>query len=421
MKGVLALEKLAIHGGRPQIEYKLPDLNDVTGRDIGSEEKEMVMEVLESGSLGLLAGSKVKQFQSEWAGKFGVKTAVATSSGTAALHTALNFINIGPGDEVLVPPITDMGTVIAILMQNAIPVFADVELHTQNMDPLDMERKITQKTKAVIPVHLFGFPCDMDRIMEIARKNDIFVIEDCCQAHFTEYKGKLLGTFGDAGCFSFQQTKHVTTGEGGMVITNRDEICGKKLLLCADKGWPREKYRDHLFLAPNYHMTDLQSAVGIAQLRKVDRMIESRRKSATLLSSLIEDIDGVLVPPEVEWAKHTYFAYSFTIDPDKFTTGNKGLADAISAEGVKMSPSYLPQPLYMYDYLINKKTYGDTQCPFDCEKYPVKVEYKEDICPVAVEASKRGMFMLWNEKMSEENVRDIAKAIRKVLHYYCKY
>lgn len=149
-------------------------------------------------------------------------------------------------------------------------------------------------------------------------------------------------------------------------------------------------------------------------------MIENRRKSAILLSSLIEDIDGVLVPPEVEWAKHTYFAYSFTIDPDKFTTGNKGLAEAIAAEGVKMVPSYLPQPLYMYDYLINKKTYGDTQCPFDCEKYPTKVEYKEDICPVAVEASKRGMFMLWNEKMTEGNARDIAKAIRKVLHYYKK-
>lgn len=414
------MDQLAVNGGSPQIEYKLPDLNSISGRDIGAEEKEMVMEVLESGSLGLLAGTKVKQFQNEWAGRFGVKTAVATSSGTAALHTALNFINVGPGDEILVPPITDMGTVIAILMQNSIPVFVDVELHTQNMDPFDIEKKITERTKAIMPVHLFGFPCDMDRIMQIAGKYNIKVVEDCCQAHFTKYKGKYVGSFGDAGCFSFQQTKHVTTGEGGMVITDRDESCGKKLQLCADKGWPRDKYREHLFLAPNYHMTDLQAAVGLAQLKKIDKNIENRRRTAVLLSSLIGKMDGVTVPPEVDWAKHTYFAYSFSIDPEKFTTGNKELAKAITAEGVPMIPSYLPQPLYMYDYLVNKKTYGNTRCPFDCDKYPVQVDYEKNLCPSAVKASECGMFMLWNEKMTEGNVNDIAKAINKVLVYYKK-
>lgn len=414
------MSKLAIHGGKPQIEYEFPNIYNSSGRDIGSEEKKQVLEVLESGSLGYLPGIKVKQFQKEWAEKFGVKTAIATSSGTAALHTAMIFINVGPGDEVLVPAITDMGTVIAILLQNAIPVFLDVFLTTQNLDPSDIEAKITERTKAIIPVHLFGSPCDMDRIMEIAKRNNIIIVEDCCQAHFTKYKGKLVGTIGDVGCFSFQQTKHITTGDGGMVITNNDGMCGRKLQLCADKGWPRDKYRNHLFLAPNYHMTDLQAAVGIAQLKKIDRFIENRRNTTMLLSSLIESIDGITVPNEENGNKHTYFAYSFTVDIDKFTIDYKSLVDAISAEGVKIFPSFLQKPLYMYDIIINGKTYGNTKCPFTCEKFPKRIMYKENLCPVAERACKCNMYMVWNEKITEEHARDIAKAIRKVLLYYKK-
>jgi perosamine synthetase len=414
------MDRLAVNGGQPYIKYKLPDLNDVSGRGIGEEEKKLVMEVLDSGSLGLLAGSKVRQFQDEWANRFGVRTAVATSSGTAAIHTALIFIGVGPGDEVLVPPITDMGTVIAILLQNAIPVFVDVDVLTQNMDPADMERKITERTKAVIPVHMFGYPCDMDRIVKIAEKKGIYVVEDCCQAHFTEYKGQLAGTFGDVAAFSFQQTKHITTGEGGMVMTDSDKLCGRELKLCADKGWPREKYRDHLFLAPNYHMTDLQAAVGIAQLKKVQMHNDSRRRSAQLLTSIIRDIKGIRVPPDNDDGKHTYFAYSFCIDPEVFSVDNTELAKAISAEGMKMLPSYLPQPLYLYDFLVNQKTYGNTHCPFDCKRYETNTDDRDIACPAAVEACKRGMFMLWNEKMTEANARDIGGAIRKVLRYYQK-
>ena len=307
------MSKLALFGGKPQINYKLPDLYSTSGRDIGDEEKKEVIEVIESGSLGYLPGKKVKQFQNEWAEKFDIKTAAATSSGTAALHTAMIFINVGPGDEVLVPAITDMGTVIAILLQNATPVFLDVDLNTQNIDPSDIERKITERTKAIIPVHLFGYPCDMDRIMEIAKKNNLLVVEDCCQAHLTKYKNKIVGTIGDVGCFSFQQTKHITTGDGGMVITNNDCLCGRELQLCADKGWPRDKYREHYFLAPNYHMTNLQAAVGIAQLKKIDGFINNRRKSAIAVSKIIKDIDGVVVPYEKNGNLNTYFAYSFTL------------------------------------------------------------------------------------------------------------
>jgi len=414
------MNNLAILGGKPEIGYKLPDVYSNSGRNVGEEEKKELIEVIESGSLGYLPGKKLKQFQNDWAEKFDVKTAVATSSGTAALHTAMIFINVGPGDEVLVPAVTDMGTVIAILLQNATPVFVDVDLYTQNIDPSDLERKITEKTKAIMVVHLFGYPCDMDSIIKIAEKNNLLVVEDCAQAHLTKYKGKIVGTIGDVGCFSFQQTKHITTGDGGMVITNNNNIRGRELQLCADKGWPREKYRDHYFLAPNYHMTDLQAAVGIAQLRKLDSFIENRRKSALALSKAIKDIEGVVVPYDNDDNLHTYFAYSFTIDPKKFKIDNKKLAEAITAEGVKIFPSYLPKPLYLYDPLLKSKTYGNTKCPFNCINYSVEANYKEGICPVAEEASMRGMFILWNEKISEDQGNDMGNAIKKVLTYYKK-
>lgn len=414
------MEELAINGGNPVLDYPLPSIKDFTGRSIGKEELELVKEVIESGNLGYLYGKKIKLFQKEWADKYNVDTAVAVSSGTAALHTAMVFINIGPGDEVLVPAITDMGTVIAVLLQNAAPVFVDVDMRTQCMEPYDIEKKITSRTKAIIPVHLYGFPCHMDEIMRIARKHKLYVVEDCCQAHLTEYKGRLVGTIGDAGCFSFQQSKHMTTGDGGMIIAKKDSICNKKLNLCADKGWPRERYRDHLFLAPNYHMTELQAAVGIAQLRKLDEFIEKRIKHARFLSSLIRHIDGVYPPLEVDWAKNTYYEYALTFNPDIYTVSNTTLARALTEEGVYTAPGYLPKPIYMYDVVLKGRTYGNTHCPFDCNKFSAEVQYSSNMCPVSVEACKRMLFIPWNEKLTEKNVEDIAVAIRKVLLYYMK-
>jgi perosamine synthetase len=172
-------DSLAIDGGSPALCSPVPDWNDISGRSIGEEEKALVLEVLDSGRLGMVCGLKVKQLQQEWAAKFAVRTAVATNSGTSALHTALIFLSLGPGDEVLVPAATDMGTVIAVLLQNGVPVFVDVHPDTMNMDPQDLERKITPRSRAVIPVHMFGFPADMDAVMAIARKRGLFVVEDC--------------------------------------------------------------------------------------------------------------------------------------------------------------------------------------------------------------------------------------------------
>ena len=193
--------------------------------------------------------------------------------------------------------------------------------------------------------------------------------------------------------------------------TNRDELCGRKLAHCADKGWPGELYRDHLFLAPYYHMTELQGAVGIAQLRKIDRTIEARRESALILSSLIRDIRGIFPPLEVDWAVSTYYEYALGIDPDMFSVDSTTLADALTGEGLQTAPSYLPKPIYMYDVVLKRDTHLDASDP---------IEYTEVMCPTAVEACRSMLFIPWKEKMTDTNSRDIAGAIRKVLTHFEK-
>ena len=412
------MEKLAINGGKKVIEGSLPTIRDKSGREIGDEELNLVTEVVRSGSLSFLSGDKVRKFEDDFSAMYGINTSVAVSSGTAALHTAVNFINVDPGDEVITSAITDMGTVIAILYQNAIPVFADVDPVTQTIDPDDIEKKISGRTKAIIVVHIYGHPCDMDPIMEIAGKNGLAVIEDCAQSLLTEYKGQKAGTIGDAGCFSFQQSKHITTGDGGMVITNKDDAFGRKLKQCADKGWPRHLYRDHLFLAPNYHMTELQAAVGIAQLTKLKRSVENRRKNARFLSSLIRDVRGIIPPVEREWAFHSYCYFCMGVNVNDFKVTTSDIAKALTAEGYEAHPGYLPMPIYRYDLL--QKPFGKSEYPYSISSIGNPSTYKEGLCPSAEKICKETLYCPWNEKYTEENIQDIAAGIRKVAEYYQK-
>lgn len=397
-----ATEVLAVDGGSPAIDYALPSVNNSSGRSLGKEEIKELTEVIESGNMGFISGTKGKKLQEKFRGKYEMDVAICVSSGTAALHTAMNFLGLGANDEVLVPAVTDIGTILGVMLQNAVPVFVDVDPVTQNMDPDDIERHITPRTKAVIPVHLFGFPCDMDRIMPIARKHNLYVVEDCAQAIFTRYKGKLVGTFGDLACISFQQSKHMTTGDGGVVMTKKDSMCGRKLIHCHDKAWPREKYRDHLFLAPNYHFTDLQAAVGIAQFDKLDMMIEGRRRSALHLSALLADQAGVYPQGDSKDGFHTFFNYDLPIDPEAFRVDNRALAKALAAEGVPCYPSYIPQPIYMYDVVA--------------KTYPVTLE----MCPNAARACYSMLYIPWTEKTTVKHAEDVDQAIKKVLNHYLK-
>ena len=282
----------------------------------------------------------------------------------------------------------------------------------------------------------------MDPIMEIAAKNELFVVEDCAQALLSHYKGRLCGTIGHIGCFSFQQSKHLTTGDGGMVITNEDSRYGRQLALCHDKGWPRDGIskpveegevvvfgsRDHLFLAPNYHMTELQAAVGIEQLKKLPAMVAQRRTSAAQLSDLLEREGaaelGLQRVEDLPGCEGSAFWWCFTFDPDLLRAGvtPEMVYQALGAEGVKCEHGYpsARRMLYDYDVLRNRKTFGSNGFPLCSPPARKEWEYGPGLCPVAEEVCPRTFCLHWSEKTELEHVELIGAAILKVLRAYVK-
>lgn len=413
------MDKLAINGGPRAIPYDLPAVENASGRFFGEEELALVTEVMKSGSLNYFSGGgKVTQFENDFAEAFGVKHAAATSSGTAAIHAAVIALDLEPGSEVIVAPITDMGTIIPILMQQLIPVFAEVDPAICNVTPQSIEEKITERTKAILVVHMFGHPCEMGPIVELAKKHSLRLIEDCCQAFLTEYKGKTCGTFGDLGCFSFQQSKHMTTGDGGMVISN-DDALGRRMRLSADKGWPREgAFRDHLFLAPAYHLTELQAAVGIAQLRKLRSIVDARRTNAEKMRPLISGIAGLRVPVEYSWATHTYWKYPIQVDIDSFSVDMQGIANALKAEGIQSWAGYTKVPIYQYDVLTVPRTFGTSGWPISGVTGK-KYTYGPGLCPNAEKVLNEMIVLPWSECYNDQHLRDLAAGLGKVFgHYY---
>ena len=403
----MTVPRLAIDGGDPYRKASFP------GRaPFGDEEIRLLTEAVRSQNLFGLGGGKVTQFEEDFAALYGVKHAVGSTSGTAAIHVAVGTINPEPGDEIITAPITDGGTIVPILYQNAIPVFADID-DSYNMDPADVERKITDQTKAIIVVHLFGNACDMDAMVDIARRHNVALIEDCSQAHVTKYRGRYLGTIGDLGCFSLQQSKHMTTGDGGVTITNRDDL-SERMCLFRDKGWTRQPGwgpRTYAFLAPNYRMTELQGAVGLAQVRKVRSVVEKRMKLGHLLSDSIRDIGGLTPAPVTPGSEHSYWLYGLRVDAWEAKT----FAKALSAEGVACGAGYIGEPIFMcMEALCNKETFGTSTHPFDGCHTDRHYEYKAGVCPRTEDLLKHITTIRINEAMSREDVLNMAGAIRKV-------
>ncbi|NWG12634.1 MAG: DegT/DnrJ/EryC1/StrS family aminotransferase [Acidobacteria bacterium] len=412
--------RLALEGGPKTIDSPLPTIRNASGRTIGDEELKRVQRVLESGNLAYIYGQTVSEFESSFARLTGVDHAVAVSSGTAALHTALVYLNPDPGDEIIVSPITDMGSVIPILYQQAVPVFVDVDDFNQNLDPNLLESAISERTRAIMVTHIFGSPADMDPIMEIARRHNLVVIEDCAQAHLTEYRGKIVGTIGDLGCFSFQQSKHITTGDGGMVIAREDNRFERPLRLCFDKGWPREKPgRDHRFLAPNYHMTELQAAVGLAQMGKYSSVISARRDAAEELDRRLSGETGITPVGTLPGCKQTYFYYCFRLDLSRFRVDGCRFVSALRAEGLECELGYPgPIPLYLYPMIRDKKTFGSSGWPFTSPAARQQWEYPAGLCPVAEQACRETVVLPWNERLERHHIALVAEAILKVCKAY---
>ena len=303
---------------------------------IGQEEKQAVLEVLESGMLA--EGPKVQAFEAAFAEYCGVKYAVATSSGTTALHTALLAHNIGPGDEVITSPFTFIASANAILYVGARPVFVDIEKDSFNINPLLIEEKITLRTKAILPVHLFGLPADMDPIMKIAERHGLLVVEDACQAHGAEYKGKRVGSFG-TGCFSFYPTKNMTSAEGGMITTNDKEIA-EKCRMIRQHGMRRRYHHDELGF--NFRMTDVHAAIGLAQLEKLERFNQIRIANARYLT---EHLQGVITPIVPEGYQHVFHQYTLRVPDGQRSVVLEGLKERGVGTGV-----YYPIPVHLQEF-----------------------------------------------------------------------
>lgn len=373
-------------------EYRQP------GKYTGNEVK-YIKEVLESDMKSPTGVSWDRRLEEMFTEKFGAKYAVALNSGTSALHACLSAAGVGPGDEVIVPPIPVIMDALVALHTNAVPVFADVDPDTFNIDPRDIEKKITPRTKAIITVGTYGLSPDMDPIVEFAKRDNLIVIEDNCQNFLGLYKGRLTGTIGDMACYSFERTKQMSTGEGGMVITN-DEGLAERVRKCGGLGYRqlgaeegRVKLNREVFQDPdykrfdyfgwNYRMTEVCAAMALAQLERLDELNAKRAKCAEYFKEAISGCD-FMVPQKVpEGCTHSYFTFGVKYEgSEKIGVSWKEFYRVYKEMGgdgfyASCSVAYL-EPLF-----INKSFYGKN-CPIECPFYTgPKIEYRKGLCPVA--------------------------------------
>jgi perosamine synthetase len=321
----------------------------------GKEEEEALKAVLESGIL--VQGEKTKSFEKEFAEYVGAKHAVAVTNGTIALDVALKTLKLDPGDEVVTSAFSFISSGNCILFQGAKPVFADINPRTFNIDPSHVAEKITAKTKAIIPIHMFGQPAEMDAIKEIAEEKKVAVIEDAAQAHGAEYKGKKAGSIGDMACFSFYATKNMTTGEGGMITTNNRKLAERARLLI--NHGQSQKYH-HDTLGYNYRMTELSAALGLVQLKKLDEFNEKRRENAKRLTKGLCNLHGLTPPYVKNNVKHVFHQYVVRVE-ETYTKKRDELASQLTGKGVGVAIHY-PIPIYRQP-LYQKLSYEGTECP----------------------------------------------------------
>jgi len=399
------MARLAIDGGTPVRTERFP-----ARRPFGDREVELATEAIRSQNLFGPTGTMMPELERRFAELYGVAHAVTSTSGTAAIHVAVGAVNPDPGDEIITAPITDAGTVIPIIFQNCIPVFADID-DSYNMDPRDVEAKITPRTKAILVVHLFGNPCDMDAMCDVARRHGVALIEDCSQAHLTTYKGRLCGTIGDIACFSFQQSKHMTCGDGGITITN-DDALGDRADRFRDKGWTRRKgARRYPFLGLNYRMTELQAAVALAQLEKVADVVAKRHELGDLLSEGVRGAPGVLPQPVTDGGQCTYWHYGLRVvegDPAAF-------AAALRAEGIPCGHGYIGKPIFLcMEALAERRTFGQSAHPVDGAHGGRRMDYAAGMCPRTEAILAQMLTLTVHEHMSRDDIADMATAVRKV-------
>lgn len=373
--------------------------------ELDEDEIDSVVAVLRSG--WLTTGPKVKQFEQEFAAINGVRHAIAVNSCTAALHLALDAIGVQEGDEVIVPTMTFAATAEVVAYFKAKPVLVDCTEGTLNIDPEGIKRAITSRTKAIIPVHFAGHPCEMDQIMAIARSHKLRVIEDAAHALPARYRGKMIGTIGDCTCFSFYATKNMTTGEGGMVTTNSDEwasrIRAMSLHGLSRDAWNRYTAKGswaYEILAPGfkYNLTDIAAALGIPQLHKCDRFWKTRERYAALYNEGFRDLPEIIRPRAADHVQHAWHLYVIQLDLERLRIGRNEFIDLLKERNIACSVHFIPLHLHPY--------YRDTG------------GYRPEDLPVASKAFQRVLSLPLYSKMTESEVEGVIAGITELIRMY---
>ena len=399
MKNILAIE-----GGPKQVQktFPWPVFDDY--------EVSAVAEVIASGKWGNPdCGDLVEKFEKEFAAYCGSKYAVSCVNGSVSLRLALIACGVKPGDEVIVPPYTFIATASTVIECNCVPVFVDIHPDTYNLDPAKIEAAITPRTKAIIPVHFGGLSCDMDTILDIAKRYNLRIIEDAAHAHGAEYKGKKLGSIGDAGSFSFQSSKNLTAGEGGIVVTDDDDLYAMMNSLRNVGRVEGGQWYDHYNPGCNYRITQMQAALLSEQLKRLDEQTEKRNKNGLYLDELFAEVDGITpLSRTSDITMHSYHIYIFKYDSSKFGNLSRDqFVEILAAEGVPCFKGY-PHPLYKQPLFQNKN--------FMCYAIPDYVDYSQTLCPVAEQACHSdAVWILQNAMLGErKDMEDFVEAVLKV-------
>jgi len=398
--------RLAIDGGLPVRTAPFP-----AWPVVGPAEEERVLAAVRSGLWGKLQGCQVELFERRFGEYHQAKHAVAVTNGTVALRIALWAAGVGPGDEVIVPPYTFAATATAVLEVNASPVFADVDLETFNLDPAAVEAAVTPRTRASIPGHLGGLPCDMDAILDIARRHRLVVIEDACHAHGAEYKGRRVGAIGDLGCFSFQSSKNVTCGEGGIILTNDDTLAERCRSIHNCGRVPGGQWYEHHQLGGNHRLGELQGALLLAQWDRFEEQAQTRERNGKYLDDHLGSLPGI-VPQRrtADCTRHGHHLYCFRVEPERLGAPREAFLEALRAEGIPAAPGY-PIPLYR-QRLFTEGAFG----PYGAI---VRIDYWQVCCPRCETLSTRQGVWLPHACLlgAQGDVDDVVAAITKVCRH----
>jgi perosamine synthetase len=388
----------------------LPSDQEASGRNFGEREIAHVTEALASGTLTSTKGRFVRALERTFADMLGAKHAYACSSGSAAVHCAIAALDLEPGDEVVTSPITDMGALAPILYQGAIPVFADVDPRTLNVTAATIEAVLSERTRAVVVTHLFGAPCDMHPIEVLAKEKNLPIVEDCAQAFLATHRDRYVGTIGRIGTFSLQQGKHITTGEGGLVVTNDDELA-RRVFLFINKAWGYgDEHPDHYFLALNYRLSELQGAVGLAQLEKLERAVERRVLLASILTKWLDGVPGIGVAQQPLDARGVFWRYAIHLDPAIFPGGPQAFAAKLKDRSILTAPRYIQKPAFECAVIRDQRTFGTSRWPFTLAR-PEAVRYERERYPGVYGGLDSVLVIPWNDRLSIGDVEYIARSI----------